>query len=76
VLGGSIDVDWQADYDRHGEVEGAYPVVTLTPSYFLCYVCDLSLDGSAELKAAGLGELIHVEDVDPNDFYDEPDYDY
>jgi hypothetical protein len=76
VLGGSIDVDWQADYDRYGEVEGAYPVVTLTPSSFFCDLCGLSLDGSAELKAAGLGDPVHVEDVDPKDFYDEPDYDY
>jgi hypothetical protein len=76
VLSGSIDVEWQADFDRDGEPEGAYPIVTLTPSNFFCKLCDLELDGSAELKAAGFGEAIQVEDVNPSDFYDEPDYDY
>ena len=74
LLVGSIDVDWEADFDD-GQIVGAYPVVTLLPSNFVCNLCDLSLDGSAELKAAGLGKPIHVEDVDPTDFYDEPDYD-
>ncbi len=73
LLVGSIDVDWEADFDD-GQIVGAYPLVSLIPSNFICNLCGLSLDGSTELKAAGLGEPIHVEDVDPADFYDEPDY--
>jgi hypothetical protein len=76
MLSGSIDVEWQADFDRDGEPEGAYPEVTLKPSHFVCNLCDLDLDGSAELKAAGFPETINVDDVDPSDFYDEPEYEY
>jgi len=75
LLRGSIDVDWQADFDD-GQIVGTYPVVSLIPSGFVCNLCGLSLDGSTELKAAGLGEPIHVQDVDPADFYDEPDLDF
>ena len=75
LLGGSIDVDWEADFED-GHAVGAYPIVTLTPSTFVCDLCGLSLDSSAELKAVGWEGPIPVEDVDPADFYDEPDYDY
>ena len=71
LLGGSIDVDWEADFDD-GQVVGSSPVVTFIPSNFICHLCGLSLNGSTELRAAGLGESIRVKDVDPSDFYDEP----
>jgi hypothetical protein len=71
LLGGSIDVAWEADYDE-GQIVGASPVVTFIPSNFTCDLCGLSLNGSTELRAAGLGESILVKDVDPSDFYDEP----
>lgn len=76
LLAGSIDVDWQAAFDDDGQPEGAYPIVTLTPSSFDCNLCDLSLEGAAELKAASFDETMPVEDVEPSDFYDEPDHDY
>jgi hypothetical protein len=37
-------------------------------------LCGLILDGASELKAAGLEVSINIEDVDPADFYEEPDY--
>lgn len=75
MLSGTYDVDWEADdFDDYGFPTTAYPVVTLTPSTFLCNLCGLLLNGAAELKAAGLDEPIQIEDVDPSDFYDEPDY--
>ena len=78
LLGGSIDVDSEVDVDvdDDGHPMGAYPIVTLSPSTFVCNLCGLSLDSSAELKAVGWEGPIPVEDVDPADFYDEPDYDY
>ena len=76
VLGGSIDVDWEVDVDDDGNPQGASPIETLSPSNFVCNLCGLSLDSSAELKAVGLEGPIPVDDVDPADFYDEPDYDY
>lgn len=76
VLSGSVEVAWEADFDRYGNPERGYPVVTLVPSSFICSLCGLSLGGSAELQAAGLGDPIDIEDVNPSDFYDEPDDDY
>jgi hypothetical protein len=74
VLSGSIDVDWDADFDRDGTPIGAFPIVTFTPSSFDCAVCGLMLAGSAELNATGLGGSIPLQDVDPSDFYSEPDF--
>lgn len=62
------------DYEREGTIASAHPVVTMTPSGFSCGFCDLSLDGAAELKASGLSTTVDIEDVDPADFYEEPDY--
>jgi hypothetical protein len=74
LVNGSFDVDWEVDYDRDGTPEGGYPVVILTPTDFTCNVCGLSLANTSELKAAGLGERLQIEDVDPTDFFGEPDY--
>jgi hypothetical protein len=74
LVSGSYDVDWEVDCDRDGNIEGAYPVVTMTASHFGCDFCDLALEDSTELKAAGIPTLIHIEDPDPRDFYEEPDY--
>ena len=49
-------------------------IVTLTPATFLCNVCGLNLKDPAELKAAGFPDSIDIEDVDPADFYEGPDY--
>src|SRR5271155_5368565 len=40
LLSGSIDVDWQVDVDDEGRAYGAYPIVTLTPSGFVCGLCN------------------------------------
>jgi len=74
MLSGGFDVDWEADFDRDGTPTGAYPIVTLTPSTFDCHHCNLELNGAGELKAAGFGDQINIEDVDPSDFYDAPEY--
>ena len=49
-------------------------MVTLKPSIFICTICGLHLDDASELKAAGMQDSIEIEDVDPADFYEEPDY--
>jgi hypothetical protein len=74
VASGNYDLEWDVDYDRDGSLSGASPVVTLKPSTFVCNVCGLNLDDSSQLKAAGLEDSINIEDVDPADFYEEPDY--
>lgn len=74
VLRGSYDIDWEVDYDRDGTISGGYPVVTLTPFIFECGICELDLDGTTELRAAGMRESVEIEDVDPADFYGDPDY--
>jgi hypothetical protein len=74
VANGDYDIDWDVDYDDDGSVSGGYPIVTLKPSVFYCNFCGLILDDASELKAAGLEVSINIEDVDPADFYEEPDY--
>lgn len=76
MTSGSFDVEWEADFDDDGTAVAGYPVVTLTPSTFVCNLCGLSLNDTSELKAAGLGQPIAIEDVDPSDFYDEEPSDY
>jgi hypothetical protein len=73
LVTGSFDVEWEADYDDDGSAVAGYPVVTLAPSSFICNLCGLTLADTSELKAAGLGEPIGIEDVDPSDFYPESD---
>lgn len=73
LVSGSFDVEWEADYDDDGTQIAGYPVVTLTPSSFICNLCGLTLADTAELKAAGLGEPLGVEDVEPSDFYPDPE---
>lgn len=74
MISGSFDVEWEADFDDEGVATSGYPVVTLAPSTFVCNLCGLKLNDTSELKAARLGDLIGIEDVDPSDFYQEPDY--
>ena len=64
LTSGDYDLDW----------EDGYPEVTLTPATFLCNACGLDLKDPAELKAAGFPDSIDIEDVDPADFYEGPDY--
>jgi hypothetical protein len=69
-------VDWEADFDREGNPEGAYPVVELFADSFQCSVCRLKLASSDELKAAGIEPAIELEDINPEDFYEsEQDHD-
>ena len=74
LVSGSYDVVWEVDYDLDGSSTGGYPVVTMTASGFSCGFCDLDLGGEAELKASGLPTTVDIEDADPEDFYEEPDY--
>lgn len=75
LASGEFVVDWDVDYDDHtGLPTNATPVVTLVPSSFHCQICGLELDGASELKAAGLPETIEITQIDPADFFDEPDY--
>jgi flagellar hook-basal body complex protein FliE len=78
LTAGSYDVDWEADYDVEGSrgeafIVGVFPVVTYSPGYLRCHVCDLELDGEEQLAAAGVEKSWTIEDVDPADFYDEDD---
>lgn len=74
VASGDFELDSEVDVDRDGSISGGYLIVTLTPATFLCDVCGLDLKDPSELKAAGLPNSIDIEDVDPADFYEEPDY--
>ncbi len=74
LASGAFELEWEVDYDRDGIPEGGSPFVTLTPTDFICNVCGLNLAQTSELKAAGIHEPLNIEDVDPSDFYEEPDY--
>jgi hypothetical protein len=75
IASGDYDVDWQAEYDdESGMATNAFPLVTLKPSVFKCNICGLCLDDAAEIVAAGLQSSIYIENVEPSDFYEEPDY--
>ena len=67
-------MEWDADIDRDGSIMGVFPIVTLKALIFICNVCGPTLDAPSELKAAGLQVSINIEDIDPADFYEEPDY--
>jgi hypothetical protein len=83
VARGLMDVRWDADVDREGNVEGVFPTAKLIPQEFKCPVCLLQLKGALELKAAGLHTPLPIPDIDPSDFltpetepeYDPPDFD-
>lgn len=69
VVSGSHEVvSWEAEFDRDGSPEGAYPIVELYADSFKCNICGLALDTSAELEAAGIETVIKLNDVDSNDF--------
>jgi hypothetical protein len=75
LVTGSIDVDWEPDWERgdFGEpyVAGVYPVVSFFPAHLVCRACELELEGQSELEAAGMEESWTLEDVDPQDFVEE-----
>jgi hypothetical protein len=66
---GTVDVSWEADFDRDdfGEtyIVGAYPsAVTFYPNRLECRTCGLRLDGLEELQAVGIERSWRVEDPD------------
>jgi hypothetical protein len=72
---GSYDVEWEPDWDySDGQVwmAGAVATVRFAPGTVECRVCDLVLDGEAELQAAGVPGSWELDnaDVDPSDFYE------
>jgi hypothetical protein len=81
LVGGTYEVDWEADWDVEGSrgpayIAGVYPVVKFSPGYLGCRVCGLELDGEEELAAAGIAESWMLDDVDPRDFAnDDRDWD-
>lgn len=71
VVTGSHEVtDWDVDFDRYGNPEGAYPIVKLYATSFRCNVCGLKLNTSEELESAGIDTIVRLENVNPADFYD------
>lgn len=75
-LSGQYDVEWDVDYDNEGHPERANPIVTLIGDSFFCPVCGLELQDFTELDAAGVDNAIDIDDVDPSDFYGEPDHNW
>jgi hypothetical protein len=73
LTSGTHDVDWDVDWDE-GYAVGGSAVVTLTAASFNCDFCSLDLDGADELKASGLPIQWNIDDVDPADFYSDPDH--
>jgi hypothetical protein len=67
VVAGNYTTDWDVDFDRDGQPEGAYVTVTLHPSYLHCRICQLELSGEDELQAAGVPSSWGL-DVDQSDF--------
>jgi hypothetical protein len=66
---GTVDVDWEPDFDRgdFGEtiIVGAYPEnVTFFPNRLECRACGLRLEGLDELLAAGIERSWRLLDVD------------
>ena len=49
-------------------------MVTYSPSYFHCRVCDLELDGEEQLTAAGIEKSWTIDDADPADFSEDDDW--
>lgn len=78
LVEGTIDVEWMPDWDyEDGEsyVAGVYPEVTIFPQRLECRACGLELEGEAELAAAEVPRSWELDDIDPEDFREEPDYD-
>ncbi|MFC1590277.1 hypothetical protein ACFL42_02145 [Candidatus Omnitrophota bacterium] len=72
VMSGSHAVDgWEADFDRDGIPEGAYPVVKLYGDSLKCNICGLEIESATGLEAAGIETPLLLENVDPVDFYEE-----
>jgi|GEM_PF-2172321 len=71
VVSGSSEVeDWDVDYDRDGNPEGAYPVIRLHCDSFKCKVCELELESSEALESAGMDSCIDMKNIDPAEFFD------
>ncbi len=72
ILSGWHEVtDWEADIGRHGNPEGAYPIVTLHGDSLRCDVCGLNLNSREKLEVAGVETEVELEDIDPGDFLEQ-----
>jgi len=78
VLSGTAEViDWGADYDdESGLPEGEHPIVHLFGNKYTCNVCGFHVEGTEELEAAKIKSEIEIEDVNPEDFYDDHDLEF
>ncbi|MBU1245186.1 hypothetical protein KJ612_18430 [Myxococcota bacterium] len=70
IAHGDYEVNWEFDYDRDGNKECGYPIVTLNATSFNCHFCGLLLQSSEELEIAGIETQFKLEDIDASDFYD------
>ena len=69
---GSLTIDWTIVGDEEWEYGG---IQTYYPGYLTCPVCELELQSSDEIVAAGLDQSWELDDLaDPADHY-EPDED-
>jgi hypothetical protein len=79
LVEGTIDVEWKPDWDyADGEsyIAGAYPEVTIFPQRLEYRACGLELEGEVELAAADVPRSWELDDIDPDHFREEPDYDW
>lgn len=69
LASGAVETRWeQVDEDTFSFV------ATFFPGHLHCRACGLELDGDNELRAARIENLWDI-DIDPADFYEEPDWD-
>lgn len=69
LASGAVETHWEQD-----DEDSVSFIATFFPGHLRCRVCDLELDGDNELRVAGVENTWDI-DVDPADFYEEPDWD-
>jgi len=69
LASGAVETRWEQD-----DEDSFSFLATFFPGHLRCRACDLELDGDDELRAAGVEKPWEIE-VDPADFYEEPDWD-
>ncbi len=69
LASGAVETHWEQD-----DEDSFSFIATFFPGHLHCRACDLELDGDNELRVAGVENTSDI-DVDPADFYEEPDWD-
>jgi hypothetical protein len=63
---GDLEItDWEADFDKEGNAEGGYPVLSYQPRFFRCPTCCLVLDTPELIR---LGDLLSRWDLPEEDY--------